>query len=59
MARLRMVNKNPGSTYTLSLKENIHIARSKRYKKIIVGLSIFGIIELVSIVYGVLKYVNR
>jgi hypothetical protein len=59
MARLRMVNKNPGSTYTLSLKENIHIARSKRYKKFIIGLSIISIIELAALILGVIKYVYR
>jgi hypothetical protein len=58
MARLRMVNKNPGSTYTMSLKENIHIARSKRYLKYIKGLSAIVIIELVAIIYGVIKYVH-
>lgn len=58
MARLRMINKNPGSTYTMSIKENIHIGRSKRYKKFIIGLSLISIIELSIIIYGVIKYVN-
>lgn len=52
MARLRMVNKNPGSTYTMSLKENVHIRRSKRYKKFIIGFALLSIIE--SIIIGVL-----
>lgn len=59
MARLRMVNKNPGSTYTMSIKENIHISRSKKYKKFLIGLSIISIIQLVTIIFGVIKYVNR
>jgi len=59
MARLRMVSKNPGSTYTMSIKENIHIARSKKYKKVIKLLSVFAIIELVAIIYGVIKYAHN
>ena len=58
MARLKVVNKNTGSSYTMSLKENIHVARSKKYKKIILPLSIFAIIEFSIIIYGVFKYVR-
>jgi hypothetical protein len=53
MARLRMINKNPGSPYTMSIKENIHTARSKRYKKFIISLSLISIVELGIILYGV------
>jgi hypothetical protein len=59
MARLKISNKNPGSTYTMSLKENAHISRSKRYKKFIKVLSVISILELGIIIYGVFKYVHH
>lgn len=58
MARLKIVQKNPGSTSVMSIKENVHIRKSKRYKKFIIGLSLISILELVIIIYGVIKYVN-
>lgn len=44
MARLKIVSKSLFG-HTLSLKENIHISRSKRYKRIIMLLSIISIVE--------------
>lgn len=47
MARIKIVNKNPDSTYTMSIKENKHIRRSKKYKVIIAGLSLVCLVELI------------
>lgn len=59
MARLKMVAKNPGSTYTMNIKENIHTARSKRYKKYIIALSFISLLEFSAIIYGVMYHVYR
>lgn len=49
MAKITLKSKNPNAPTKLSVKDNIHIARSKKYKKIMLSSITLNILLIISL----------